>query len=71
MFNTENVTKVKKEGEVISAPEHVENASVKFVNCNKCGATLRVQSDVHAYMCPACKNIFRIQTTAQKVNRQF
>ena len=69
-FETERITKVKKEGKVISAPKHVEEASIKLVNCNKCGAALKVKSEVNAYMCPVCKNIFRIQMNAKMVDNQ-
>ena len=70
MFKTERITKVKKEGKVISAPEHVKQTPMKFANCNNCGAALKVTSDVHAYMCPVCKNLFRIQTTSKKTSNQ-
>lgn len=32
------------------------------VNCNKCGASLSVNNDGNAYICPVCNTLFRIQT---------
>lgn len=51
---------------VISKPEPPKQ-SVQIVNCNKCGAALRINSDVQAYVCPVCKTLFRVQISKKAV----
>ena len=37
------------------------------VNCNKCGATLRLKEDGRVYLCPVCNSKMRIKTGARLV----
>ncbi len=34
---------------------------VYIVNCNKCGAALKVKDGAYVYICGACKNLFQIR----------
>ena len=37
------------------------------VNCNKCGATLKLKEDGRVYLCPVCNSQLRIKTGARLV----
>ena len=37
------------------------------VNCNKCGATLKLKEDGRVYLCPVCNSKLRIKTGARLV----
>lgn len=51
---------------VISKPETIQQSS-RIINCNKCGAALRIKSDLKAYICPVCKTLFRVQISKKAV----
>ena len=45
---------------VLAIPVNTQHEWV--INCSKCGASLNVKNDGHAYLCPVCSSLFRIQT---------
>ena len=56
------MTNFKDNGQ-ISMENATENKPEKIfiVNCNKCGAALKVKDGAYAYICGACKNLFQIR----------
>lgn len=58
---TPAVEEVSAPAEAQATPVEEKPAKVFIVNCNKCGAALRVKDGAYAYICGSCNNLFQIR----------